>query len=137
MQSYLNTILVFTSMLPFVLIHKTQNNVGQRHYLSFSFCSFSFLSFSALASSASCFLMSSSTSFSFSTLMQVLLFSRVSVAISTETMIRVHKEPAAGRQHSMTAHYVSRFICTHVSCLFQLDAVSLVLRSCEINKVAA
>lgn len=55
-------------------------------YLSFSFCSFSFLSFSALASSASCFLISSSTSFCFSTLILVLPFSRVSVAISTAQM---------------------------------------------------
>lgn len=115
MQTHLNTICVFTSMPPLVLTHKTQNNMGQCHYLSFSFCSFSFLSFSALASSASCFLMSSSTSFSFSTLMQVLPFSRVSVAISTETMITDrHKEPAAGRQHSMNKlfhFYIHLHLC--------------------------
>jgi len=60
----------------------------QVFYLSFSFCSLSFLSFSALASSASCFLMSSSTSFCFRTLILVLPFSRVSVAISTAKISR-------------------------------------------------
>ncbi len=61
-------------------------------YLSFSFCSFSFLSFSALASSASCFLMSSSTSFCLRTLILVLPFSRVSVAISTLKMDRKREQ---------------------------------------------
>lgn len=74
-------------------IVKDKNNIGcdetmEEHsllssYLSFSFCSFSFLSFSALASSASCFLMSTSTSFCFNTLIFVLPSSRVRVAIST------------------------------------------------------
>lgn len=67
---------------PSGLFHCIRKQV-QVFYLSFSFCSFSFLSFSALASSASCFLMSSSTSFCLRTLILVLPFSRVSVAIST------------------------------------------------------
>lgn len=72
---------------PSGLLHCTRKQV-QVFYLSFSFCSFSFLSFSALASSASCFLMSSSTSFCLRTLILVLPFSRVSVAISTAKIDR-------------------------------------------------
>ncbi len=87
-QNINNTSITFKNFLC-----KRQNNTGFGDmrweiifaHLSLSFCSFSFLSFSALASSASCRLMSSSTSFCFSTLIFVFPSSRVRVAISTET----------------------------------------------------
>ena len=84
------TIKTFISFQTFNVKDKTVQDLltrGKNNYfahLSFSFCSFSFLSFSALASSASCRLMSSSTSFCLSTLIFVFPSSRVRVAISTE-----------------------------------------------------